>query len=121
MTPKLRVVPAEPTEEILLAYDEATPVVGPPEILTDEYCAKVKARRRRLFIELWPRLISAAPPLDADAVREMVTDEIVSAGTKAGLDYFDTNPLGNNETYQRQHARAVITAALLALLAPEKE
>lgn len=59
-------------------------------------------------------MLAAAPPLDADAVREMVTEEVVLDACRAANIQLDDAVTGT--------ARIIIEAALTALLfAPSRE
>lgn len=56
-----KVVPREATPEMLKIAEDRSPPFGPPEHLTEEYCAKWKARQRRAAAELWQAMYDAAP------------------------------------------------------------
>lgn len=89
-------VPLEPTEEMLRVAEERNPPFGAPEALTEEYCAKWRARHRRAASELYKAMLAAAPAspptpapinLSADDVQWIVNDN-AELGVKIGEQFF---------------------------------
>lgn len=111
MTPKLRLMPVEPTDRMLDDGREAINASHKTGAFGE--CPGITWGHAE---ECWKAMLSTAQPPDADAVRGMIDQRIMTA---ANLAY--RNPLSKDMRSHAQMLEDALVAAVLALLSPEKE